>query len=141
MKYRIIEKANGIFIPQVKFGFGWDWNCIDKLLNNWIIEATNSKFDTFEEALEIIEKYCLWALFDEAGQKFHKAGTLFILPQKIAIKNLIPKIEKRHREGFDLTDKGCSPLRVSGETHYCIFCHQISKHSNHICTRFFPNWI
>ena len=82
-----------------------------------------------KQDLEIIEKYCLWALFDEAGQKFHKAGTLFILPQKIAIKNLIPKIEKRHREGFDLTDKGCSPLRVSGETHYCIFCHNQKKDS------------
>ena len=82
-----------------------------------------------KQDLEIIEKYCLWALFDEAGQKFHKAGTLFILPQKIAIKNLIPKIEKRHREGFDLTDKGCSALRASGETHYCIFCHNQKKDS------------
>ena len=82
-----------------------------------------------KQDLEIIEKYCLWALFDGAGQKFHKAGTLFILPQKIAIKNLIPKIEKRHREGFDLTDKGCSAIRVSGETHYCIFCHNQKKDS------------
>ena len=82
-----------------------------------------------KQDLEIIEKYCIWALFDEAGQKFHKAGTLFILPQKISIKNLIPKIEKRHREGFDLTDKGCSALRASGETHYCIFCHNQKKDS------------
>lgn len=82
-----------------------------------------------QKDLEIIEKYCLWALFDKAGQKFHKAGTLFILPQKIAIKNLIPKIEKRQREGFDLTDKGCSALRVSGEAHYCIFCHNQQKDS------------
>ena len=79
--------------------------------------------------LEIVEKYCIWALFDEAGQKFHKMGTLFILPQKIAIKNLIPKIEKRHREGFDLTDKGCSELRAVGEAHYCIFCHNQKKDS------------
>jgi NADPH-dependent glutamate synthase beta subunit-like oxidoreductase/NAD(P)H-flavin reductase len=82
-----------------------------------------------KENLEIIEKYCIWALFDKAGQKFHKAGTLFILPQKIAIKNLIPKIEKHKREGFDLTDNGCSALRVSGETHYCIFCHNQKKDS------------
>jgi NADPH-dependent glutamate synthase beta subunit-like oxidoreductase/NAD(P)H-flavin reductase len=82
-----------------------------------------------KQDLEIIEKYCIWALFDKAGQKFHKAGTLFILPQKIAIKNLIPKIEKHKREGFDLTDNGCSPLRVIGETHYCIFCHNQKKDS------------
>jgi NADPH-dependent glutamate synthase beta subunit-like oxidoreductase/NAD(P)H-flavin reductase len=79
--------------------------------------------------LEIIEKYCLWALFDEAGQKFHKAGTLFILPQKTVIKNLIPKVEKHKRGGFDLTDNGCSSLRVSGEAHYCIFCHNQKKDS------------
>ena len=82
-----------------------------------------------KENLEIIEKYCIWALFDKAGQKFHKAGTLFILPQKTVIKNLIPKIEKHKREGFDLTDNGCSALRVSGETHYCIFCHNQKKDS------------
>lgn len=57
MKYRIIEKANGYFIPQVKFGFGWDWNSIDKYLNEWLIESGNSKFKDFEYALEIIEKY------------------------------------------------------------------------------------
>jgi hypothetical protein len=82
-----------------------------------------------KQDLEIIEKYCIWALFDKAGQKFHKAGTLFILPQKTVIENLIPKIEKRHRVGFDLTDNGCSALRASGEAHYCIFCHNQKKDS------------
>lgn len=57
MKYRIIEKANGYFIPQVKFGFGWDWNSIDKYLNEWLIESGGAKFKDFEDALEIIEKY------------------------------------------------------------------------------------
>ena len=57
MKYRIIEKANGYFIPQVKFGFGWDWNSLDKNLYNWVIETDYSKFKTFTEALEIIEKF------------------------------------------------------------------------------------
>jgi len=57
MKYRIIEKANGYFIPQVKFGFGWDWSNIDKHLETWTIEAERTKFNTFTEALEIIEKY------------------------------------------------------------------------------------
>jgi|Laugresbdmm110sd_1035091.scaffolds.fasta_scaffold45228_2 hypothetical protein len=57
MKYRIIEKANGYFIPQVKFGFGWDWNNLDKDLYNWYIETNYCKFETFSEALAIIEKY------------------------------------------------------------------------------------
>ena len=57
MKYRIIEKANGYFIPQVKFGFGWDWNSLDKDLYNCVIETNYSKFETFSEALAIIEKF------------------------------------------------------------------------------------
>jgi len=93
------------------------------------IEIALSEKILSQKDLEIIEKYCLWALFDKDGQNFHKKGALFILPKKIALKNLIPKIEKRHREGFDLTDNGCSSLRAIGETNYCIFCHNQQKDS------------
>jgi hypothetical protein len=55
------------------------------------IEIALSDKISAKENLEIIEKYCIWALFDEAGKKFHKRGALFILPQKTAIKNLITK--------------------------------------------------
>jgi len=58
MKYRIEQKTNGIFIPQVKKFFS-DWYNIDKLNNLWIIEATYTKFETFTEALEVIEKHKL----------------------------------------------------------------------------------
>lgn len=35
---------------------------------------------------ELIEKYCVWALFDKIGQEFHKDGALFILPKKLRLK-------------------------------------------------------
>lgn len=57
MKYRIIEKSNGLFIPQVKFYFSGDWNNIDNYLYEWFTECNGSKFKTFTEALEIIEKH------------------------------------------------------------------------------------
>jgi len=78
---------------------------------------------------ELIEKYCVWALFDNIGQEFHKDGALFILPKKIAIKNLISDFKPRERKGFDLTDSGCSQLRVSAEANYCIYCHNQNKDS------------
>ena len=53
MQYRIIEKANGVFIPQVKSFFSFYW----KHLNLWLIEAERTQFNTFTEALETIEKY------------------------------------------------------------------------------------
>jgi hypothetical protein len=71
MKYRIIEKANGYFIPQVKFGFGWDWNNLDKDLYNWCIETNYCKFETFTEAFEIIQKY-KFKLENEKTIKYYK---------------------------------------------------------------------
>jgi len=71
MKYRIIEKANGLFIPQVKFGFGWDWNCIDRYLDTWFIETDRTKFKTFEEAFETIQKF-KFKLEDEKTIKYYK---------------------------------------------------------------------
>ena len=71
MKYRIIEKANGYFIPQVKFYFGGDWNNIDRYLDTWLIEAERTKFEDFEEAFETIQKY-KFKLENEKTIKYYK---------------------------------------------------------------------
>jgi hypothetical protein len=59
MKYRIEQKANGIFIPQVKTHFFEDWRKIDSHLNLWYIEATYTQHESFCLALETIEKFKL----------------------------------------------------------------------------------
>lgn len=45
-----------------------------------------------EENLEELEKYAIWALFDDNGKIFHQDGSLFILPAKIDYQNLVKKI-------------------------------------------------
>ena len=40
-----------------------------------------------------------------------------------------PEEERRHRDGFDLTDKRCTQRQALGEAHYCIICHPRGKDS------------
>ncbi len=40
-----------------------------------------------------------------------------------------PEDERRHRDGFDLTDKRCTQRQALGETHYCLICHPRGKDS------------
>jgi NADPH-dependent glutamate synthase beta subunit-like oxidoreductase/NAD(P)H-flavin reductase len=93
------------------------------------IELELTRLITQKLNLEIIEQYCIWALFTKDGKAFHKDGTLFIMPKKIDKNNLIQDIDLKNRHGFDLTDKGFSSIRVSGEVHYCLYCHRQNKDS------------
>ena len=96
------------------------------------LEISLSRMINGEINLEIVEKYCIWALFSEAGKKFHQVGSLFILPQKVDKQDLL--IKQNHQEaqairGFDLIDKGYSQQRVHGESKYCLYCHKQAKDS------------
>lgn len=83
-----------------------------------------------EKNLEQLELYAAWALYSQAGKKFHKHGALFILPQKVDPQNLIKKVEEtKDRRDFNLTDAGFGLNRVQGEANYCIFCHKQNKDS------------
>jgi NADPH-dependent glutamate synthase beta subunit-like oxidoreductase/NAD(P)H-flavin reductase len=121
--YKDLESIENFDYQKILQNLAINFSQIDK------IEIALSNKILAKKDLEIIEKYCIWALFDKVGQNFHKTGTLFILPQKTTIENLTPQIKKHHRAGFDLTDNGCSALRASGEAHYCIFCHNQKKDS------------
>ncbi len=83
-----------------------------------------------EENLEILINYARFALYSKEGQKLHRRGALFILPQKTDPQNLISSYqEKTNRKGFDLTDNGFELNRTLAEAHYCIFCHKQKKDS------------
>ena len=83
-----------------------------------------------EENLEILTNYARFALYSKEGQKLHRRGALFILPQKTDPQNLISSCqEKTNRKGFDLTDNGFELNRTLAEAHYCIFCHKQKKDS------------
>lgn len=108
-----------------------------KILEKWQISFENivalesqlAKKMLENIADEELEQYAIWATFSKDGQNFHREGTLFILPKKIDINNLISELSPRNREGFDLTDHGHSPLRIAGEVNYCIYCHNQKKDS------------
>jgi NADPH-dependent glutamate synthase beta subunit-like oxidoreductase/NAD(P)H-flavin reductase len=40
-----------------------------------------------------------------------------------------PPEHRRHRDGFDLTDRRMTPLEVAGEIDYCLYCHGRDKDS------------
>ena len=114
------SEINGIKILQdLQISFS-DIDELEKKLAEEILAKKN---------LEILEKYCAWAIYCDEGLKFHKDGALFTIPKKIDHQNLIKSFEIHHRDGFDLTDLGFSLNKAQGESHYCIFCHNQKKDS------------
>lgn len=96
------------------------------------IELELAKQILAQQNLEIIENYGVWALFSKEGRNFHKAGALFILPQKIDKQNLLdstPASLNPNRLSFELRDKGFEQSRIVAEANYCIHCHKQQKDS------------
>ncbi|MFM7558378.1 MAG: FAD-dependent oxidoreductase, partial [Alphaproteobacteria bacterium] len=108
-----------LFLEKLAVNFN-DIADIELKLSLEILDKTN---------LEDLEKYAIWALFCDDGKKFHENGMLFILPKKIDKFNLINDVKNRQRSGFNLTDNGYEPIRIAGETDYCIYCHLQNKDS------------
>ena len=91
--------------------------------------------------LEKLEKYCAWALYHPDGIARHKDGVLFKLPKKIDFENLVeveisqngtkksPDHNLKDRDGFKLTDQGCTLAEGLNEANYCIYCHNQGKDS------------
>lgn len=48
-----------------------------------------------KEVLVHVENYSLWAINSEEGQKLHRLGALFRVPQRLDYNNLIPHIERK----------------------------------------------
>ena len=96
------------------------------------LEMQLAKMISEEINLEIIEKYCIWALFSKAGKKIHQAGSLFIIPQKVDKQDLLKNQnyqESAGIRGFDLIDNGFSRQRAHVESKYCLYCHKQNKDS------------
>jgi hypothetical protein len=62
MKYRIKRKGDNIYIPQIKECYLHilcfnGWISLDEQLFEWLTEPSFCKFETYEEAFKIIQKY------------------------------------------------------------------------------------
>ena len=97
-----------------------------------------------KEWLDTALRYAAWATLTAEGQAFHEGGTLFHVPRKIDIQNLVPltTIERngvtmqclpehdwRARDGFALTDEGMTNAQALDQMNYCIWCHNQGKDS------------
>jgi len=94
--------------------------------------------------ISLAMRYSQWAVLTAEGKHEHGKGILFTAPHKLDPLNLVPvesiqvagapamrmnPEEWRHREGFELTDKGMNLDRAMDHAHYCIKCHNQGKDS------------
>jgi len=97
-----------------------------------------------EAALEEAMRYAAWATLNPEGRAAHAGGTLFRVPGRVDLQNLVPveTIERdgvtmlrlpehdwRARDGFALTDAGMNDQQALDHINYCIWCHTQGKDS------------
>jgi NADPH-dependent glutamate synthase beta subunit-like oxidoreductase/NAD(P)H-flavin reductase len=93
------------------------------------------------DKLDLAARYAAWATLTPQGKKKHRGGVLFKTPHKLDYMRLIPVhtakdgflknslTELRHRNGFQLTDRGTDLVGALDEANYCIWCHEQGKDS------------
>src|SRR5262249_20523561 len=94
--------------------------------------------------LDLAARYGAWATLSPAGRTKHRRGVLFKVPPKVdphhpgpveagvvgGVTMLrLPKAQRRHREGFQLTDRGMDLTHALDHANYCIWCHNQGKDS------------
>ncbi|MGB6977162.1 MAG: FAD-dependent oxidoreductase [Gammaproteobacteria bacterium] len=106
--------------------------------------------EKYQTASEKLIDWCVLALIDPVGKTAVKNWVSFRLPQKLDYQNLVPWMpvpddawaryeglpaNRRHRDGFKLTDPRMSLRGVLSEIHYCVYCH---KNDGDFCSKGFP---
>jgi NADPH-dependent glutamate synthase beta subunit-like oxidoreductase/NAD(P)H-flavin reductase len=95
-------------------------------------------------ALDEAARYAAWAIYAPAGRARHAKGVLFKVPHRLDMQHLVPvetiveqgvtmlrlpEHDRRHREGFALTDPGMDVTAALDHANYCIWCHNQGKDS------------
>jgi NADPH-dependent glutamate synthase beta subunit-like oxidoreductase/NAD(P)H-flavin reductase len=95
-------------------------------------------------ALATAQRYAAWATLSPEGQEKHHRGVLFQVPHRLDMNHLVPvetierdgvtmlrlpEDDRRHREGFALTDHGTDLVGALDQANYCIWCHNQGKDS------------
>jgi NADPH-dependent glutamate synthase beta subunit-like oxidoreductase/NAD(P)H-flavin reductase len=83
------------------------------------------------ERLQLAARYAAWAALSPQGRAAHRGDVLFHLPHKLDPFHLVemPSPHPRHRDGFELTDRGMDLRAALDQAHYCIKCHNQGKDS------------
>ena len=97
--------------------------------------------EKYTKEIKLLSDYAGWALYSLEGTQKHKESSFFKLPEKLDFEHLIHHLQHknnqlqydasvlRQRNGFSLTDQGCSKEQSFDQAHYCIFCHHQGKDS------------
>jgi NADPH-dependent glutamate synthase beta subunit-like oxidoreductase/NAD(P)H-flavin reductase len=103
----------------------------------WEAAADTGRLDT-------AMRYAAWATLTPAGHAAHVGGTLFRVPHRLDFGALVPvetvvrdgvtmlrlpEHDRRHHEGFSLTDPGMDDQQALDQANYCIWCHTQGKDS------------
>jgi len=106
--------------------------------------------ETNAEEIELLTRWCIRALTDDAGKAAVEGWSSFHLPQKLDYYHLVPMTavkddpigrmqgpERHHRQrdGFTLTDARMTPRQVLSEIDYCVYCHE---KDGDFCSKGFP---
>jgi NADPH-dependent glutamate synthase beta subunit-like oxidoreductase/NAD(P)H-flavin reductase len=98
-------------------------------------------------ALDLAARYAAWATLSPEGRAKHGKGVLFKTPHRLEMTHLVavetvveqgvsmlrlPEGDRRHRDGFALTDPGTDLAGALDQANYCIWCHHQGKDS---CSR------
>ena len=81
--------------------------------------------DEYATEIELATKYAAWAYHTNAFPK----SKLFWQAGKIDYEHLVKEGEPVKREGFSLTDEGCSRTEAMAEASYCVHCHERNRDS------------
>ena len=108
-------------------------------VTHWLNEKT-----AHVDELKIAAEYAGWAAVAPAGRLRHQGDALFKLPQMVDPYRLVetelvqiggiqahalPKEKWRHREGFELTDRGADMRGALDQSNYCVKCHTRGRDS------------
>ena len=125
-----LESAMGEALTEIAFA---------RHVGAWVeSEATHAS------QIDLALKYAQWATLAPAGRAKHGSGVLFKVPHKLDPMHLVPvetieeygvrmmrlpQAQRRHREGFALTDQGTDLTGALDHANYCIWCHNQGKDS------------
>ncbi len=139
------EKANAMdgaeitAALEVKFGEPVTEDSYSRHVYRWLEDEK-----AHEAELKLAADYAAWAAFSDAGRARHQGDVLFRLPHKLDPLHLVhvettevagaPAFQLhpshwRHREGFELTDRGTDLKGALDQAQYCIKCHNQGKDS------------
>ncbi len=124
---------------EARFGEKLTETSYARHVTRWLDEEA-----THAAALDEAARYAAWAIHAPAARARHGKGVLFKLPHRFDMQHLVPvetileqgvtmlrlsEHERRHREGFALTDAGMDLTAALDHANYCIWCHNQGKDS------------